>query len=495
MSKSPSGPDHTVRPSSSRAPSKVFCVLGFVAAASLVLWWGRPADLSAESAKRHTATAKIYRQVGFPPGITATDASVARLARLWNPVPEHEATQVASEAVLLRGQVATDIAAVRKNLQVTASKASGSGTLEIAITYTDSHADRCVRLVNRLAESYAADFRARWQSRAREVCVEAGNAAESARQTLLEAQQQLDTPIDRHADTIPSEDPSERKMSEQIEATRPGIVEDIAENAVEDAVEETVVKEPAMVDNPEWLDLQSQLAEVRLYRDDLLIDRTELHPMVQEAEMRVSALEQRIASIPGQIPGQVPDASLASPQRSATNLTDEETPTGQTQRDRAASLLAEQQRAAALQQRRELERTTKQANEAYRMAMRKERTAWETGQLAPRIELNLARMVDAPTPQRPGSTVLLATLIAGVAGAAGAGMVSLGWAMEPTLNTVAQVDRAISFPVIGVVSESGLPGDRHESSDQRRWLRPVLIVGGLILVGGLVTMAINMVEG
>ena len=71
----------------------MFCVLGFVAAAALVFWWGHRAGLSPESTNRHTATAKIHRQVGFPPGITATDASAARLSELWNPVPEHVATR------------------------------------------------------------------------------------------------------------------------------------------------------------------------------------------------------------------------------------------------------------------------------------------------------------------------------------------------------------------------------------------------------------------
>ncbi|HYW78400.1 MAG TPA: hypothetical protein VE890_02450, partial [Thermoguttaceae bacterium] len=116
----------------------------------------------------------------------------------------------------------------------------------------------------------------------------------------------------------------------------------------------------------------------------------------------------------------------------------------------------------------------------------------------PRIELDLARAFDAPatqsadSPQGPGLTVLLATLVAGIAGAAGAGMVSLGWAMEPTLNTVAEVGNAIGVPVIGVVSQSGTTDDQPESGDARRWLRPILILGGLTLIGGCVTVAISM---
>jgi len=497
MSKSQSGSDHTVRPALGGRPSKVFCLLGFVAAASLVFWWGHTAGFSDDSTIRHTTTAKIYRRVGFPPGITATDAPPTRLSELWNPVPQHIATQITSEAVLHRvlrqigatsesdAQEATlNIAAVRKNLQVTVGKATEPGELEIAIKYTDSDADRCVRLVNRLAESYAADLRTQWQSRAREVCVETGNATEIARRTLLESQQQLDALADRQTDDMSADAPLTPR------AERPGTQE--TSKQVESAWPRIAEEEPAKVDSPERLELQNELARVKSHRDILLIDRTALHSEVQEAEMQISELEQRIASISSPDTGaSADDLSLPSPQRSAADLTDVRMPTEPPPNDPAASLAA-QRRANMLEKLRELERTVKEADEAYQIAARRERQAWETGQLAPRIEVDLARMVDAPAPQGPGLTILLATLIAGIAGAAGTGMVSLGWAMEPALNTVAEVGKAISVPVVGVVSQSGLPSDQPESGDQRQWLRPILILGGLILIGGCVTMAINM---
>jgi hypothetical protein len=59
---------------------------------------------------------------------------------------------------------------------------------------------------------------------------------------------------------------------------------------------------PPMMDNPVWLDLQRQVADLEGRRDQLLIDRTELHPAVQEVEGRIAEIKAQLAATARQIP-------------------------------------------------------------------------------------------------------------------------------------------------------------------------------------------------
>ena len=60
--------------------------------------------------------------------------------------------------------------------------------------------------------------------------------------------------------------------------------------------------QPAMVDNPVWLDLQRQVSGLEARRDQLLIDRTPLHPAVQEIDRRLAEAKEQLATTAHQIP-------------------------------------------------------------------------------------------------------------------------------------------------------------------------------------------------
>ena len=57
-----------------------------------------------------------------------------------------------------------------------------------------------------------------------------------------------------------------------------------------------------MLDNPVWLDLQKQVATLESRRDQLLIDRTPLHPAVQEVDAQLAEVKQQLATTARQIP-------------------------------------------------------------------------------------------------------------------------------------------------------------------------------------------------
>ena len=51
---------------------------------------------------------------------------------------------------------------------------------------------------------------------------------------------------------------------------------------------------PSLVDNPAWLDLQRQLADLQQRRARLLVDRTPIHPEVQQTEIRIADLQRQL---------------------------------------------------------------------------------------------------------------------------------------------------------------------------------------------------------
>ena len=57
-----------------------------------------------------------------------------------------------------------------------------------------------------------------------------------------------------------------------------------------------------MIDNPQWLELQRRLAEFRQCRQQLLTDRTPLHPAVEEIDVRIADAEKQLTTTQRQIP-------------------------------------------------------------------------------------------------------------------------------------------------------------------------------------------------
>ena len=71
----------------------------------------------------------------------------------------------------------------------------------------------------------------------------------------------------------------------------------MAEAAKPQAAAEQSEKTPPMIDNPQWLDLDRQRAALQRRHDDLLVDRTVLHPAVQDVAVRIEELQRRVEGL------------------------------------------------------------------------------------------------------------------------------------------------------------------------------------------------------
>ena len=141
-------------------------------------------------------------------------------------------------------------------------------------TITDVDPQRAKALANTLAERYAADRLAEWRRSTEDRCQKARESAEKSRQERRENAARLET--------------FERQQREA------------AQSLADASRQET--PQPATIDNPVWLDLQRQVSDLERRRDQLLVDRTPLHPAVQEIEGQLADVKGQLAATSRQIP-------------------------------------------------------------------------------------------------------------------------------------------------------------------------------------------------
>lgn len=238
--------------------------------------------------------------------------------------------------------------------------------------------------------------------------------------------------------------------------------------AATDALE---AAEPAAV-LPEVLALQTrlgaELATLRQQRAEMLVDRTPLHPDVQQIDEQIAAREEELAAAFAAPSG--PPRQAAAPS-GAVGLSRQECD------DLAARYqgLSDGLGAALV---------------GWEQSSENERVAWEETQATPSVDLELANLgvsmvpsvVAKPVEQesRPGWLALLAL----GALASGAGILWAGIVPRPVLESPSEIQSELGVPVVAVVSAPSASGG--VAWYRRRRIRPWAVgVGGVCLVAAL----------
>ncbi|HBO44402.1 MAG TPA: hypothetical protein DD670_10810 [Planctomycetaceae bacterium] len=292
--------------------------------------------------------------------------------------------------------------------------------------------------------------------------------------------------------------------------------------------------------NPEWLAMRRRLDYARQHREQLLVERTPLHPMVRAADEEIADLERRLAEIPHELVSEQGDLDqellemtdplpeppgLKGPPRDDVDLLDQPlgrfTPPGArrprkttddtTQPDRgpesspssvaarqappssaarqAPPFMSEERLREFLEFRRELA----SLEESYRQGVEAERTAWQRLAALPPVEsIGAKTSVDVGTPvhdamvaadaAKNGSPTrrTIGSLLVALIGAAGVGMAVSGVSSGATFTNVARARAALPVPVLATLPAAD-PADLR-SSRRRRIDATVKVVGGAVLV-------------
>ena len=472
-----SGSNHAVQSGSWCGVRTKLCVLAFLATGAAVYL------MAAEKIGRSDGdtTATIYHRFAPSGGPAAGDA-----AMLPRPDPVRIEQQIVSDASLRRalGSLAPagngragDVASagpaespgqVRGTLRVVAVETSSPDQLRISISSTDPDRDRAVRLVNNLAGQYAQQRRAALEATLSRSYFEARNAAELAHREFLEATGQLEAFLAGHFEKSPGE--TEPEAGGPVATTPP-------------AAGPAAANPSRIIDNPEWVELDRQLADLQRQRAQLLVERMQAHPEVQDIDVRIARLQEHLASVPMQIveePGEgredLPPAAGEAARQPPLAQDPSTMPAQGDPADRP------REHAEAARQFWAKKGARDRAEQTWDRLALEERRAWEEQRKVPQIDVQLAEAGEISESADPRPRVLLAALIAGLAMATGVGMLWSGFAGDSPLATLAQAQAALPVPIVGAIAATG-PSAADAAGLQSRHLggRAMILYGTLLI--------------
>jgi hypothetical protein len=413
--------------------------------------------------------------------------------------------------------LSVDGRSVRNRLRVWASKRKDSKTpvaeVHIACSY-ESDAARAVALANQLAEQFAESVRARLKARNEAAYRRAKKASSDTQKALQEAQERFD----RFMQEVTTEPQESESASAAVEAQ--ATASDLAPTVP--AEQQPTSPASAGKKNPDWLAIRRQLDQARQYRDQLLIDRTPLHPAVRAADAEIVELEKRLAAIPdGLVP---PPDDMSETVREMTDpLPEPLGPVGPARKDidtldqplgaftppgtkRVPAESAKQKTPAPagidgktpafataerLKEFLSVRRELVSRHRAHRRAVTAEREAWQRQLGAPAVEVIPARAPDLGSACAPSSSrrAILALMVA-LAVATGIGMLVSGIADAMTFPDAARARAVLPVPVLATVTAADHAVDRR----RRRRLGEAWVasVCGLVLLAASTWVVLSM---
>ena len=389
-----------------------------------------------------------------------------------------------------------ELARMRRGLRITTTGGGSPEPLEIGIAFTGPDPNEASGLVDRLAEHFGEQQRARVEQPARDAYLQARNAAAAARARWVAARTRLDAMLNHHFKEL-SADASRLQAWENAQAqTAPPAK---ASRFVAAPPVPLRIARPARgpVDNPDWLDLSAQIEQLRQRRTQLLADRTPLHPSIRAIDGQIADLEGRIAEVPRQTeldekplsgetagrpdPGGLPPLPPAEEQLEHPYV---ETPLVETHHIRAepsgpiASTESVEAGGETYRKRREAVRLARQQ---YERLAAKARAAWAAQFRVPTISVKPSGGSELVGREKEPAELPLVALVAGLAAALSTAMILPGGG-QPLLTTVGQVERCLRVPVLGKIDGPGAvsasataPGARSGQGTSRTLFQVVLV--------------------
>jgi hypothetical protein len=331
---------------------------------------------------------------------------------------------------------------------------------EGTIVFTQSGDDSkgIAELANAQAERYVSERRAEWRKSCEVVCGQARSRAEAARQAHVAEAARLDA------------------FEQQIRETEamgtvaglPGSAENtVGANRATRSPAASKARSPAMIDNPQWLELQRQIAALDKRRERLLVDRTPLHPAVQAVDDKIADLRSELAVTPRQVPD---PKAVAAPE-------EKENPSAEAARKSMAAAAEKNRRKKA-----ELVAAVETARRVRTEAELSERRAEQQLRAVPQLDIRHAEVVENLVPVDWGWRRMFWTSIsAGIFMAFGAGAMLWGRSIESPVLSIAEVQAALGEPIVGIIpAKDPLPA--YAAVCRQKRMRRVAILLGVMLI-------------
>ncbi len=426
---------HTVQPANRARPGTRVLVLLCAITFAVVYWSGLWAKRSDSAKGPFSATATIVRLLHGGED-------------LQPPSPEAVRRQITSPESLQRVLPEDDAA---ERVRVAVDRSSTDDVVKIGVTVVDPDGENAARLADGLAENYVEDCRGRWKAQSQPALPKARQRRQQAQQNWAAAKARFEAFADSHL-------AQPKRAKEPTVVERPLVAESISL--------------PPPVDNPRRVEVSEQLAQLRRRREELLVDRTPVHPLVESIQQRIAETEQLLHSIAQTVPSEQPQMTIAPERPMVVEPAPEE-------------------EVATAREFQKLKRAVAETSHALEVAARAERELLARPRQMPAIWVEPARVTKLSQKPSPRRGLALLALAAGLAMASGVGMISTAAGMSCPLSSVAEVRDALPVPVVGSIQpvdsqQSGPPAKSH-----RPLVRVTAIVAGLVLVVGCIVVVLG----
>ena len=315
----------------------------------------------------------------------------------------------------------------------------GSVGTRIPFEYTDDARERAVEVANAQTERYVRDRRAEWTRRTEGPCRQAKANIEKARQ--------------EHAEAVARLEAFQRELAE----------------AAANVQRKEAMRLPRPADNPQWLDLHRRFTDLQRRYDELLVERTVLHPAVVDVALRMATIKEQLD---------------VTPQR-RTSVGDElpvriELPSEDSAPTEADQRIAEQNQRKLD----ELTQAVDRAAQAIDDATAAQQRAIQAQQAGPKFFIEPAQVVEIPPRIDYGWRRLMSTTFAtGLLMMFGVGFVAIGRGIEPRVASVAEVEADLGVPLVGMIPADDPAADPAAASRrQSRDRRTMISVGTLLML-------------
>lgn len=305
---------------------------------------------------------------------------------------------------------------------------------------TDGDRQRAIDTANELADAYVSDRVAQWRRSAERRRVACRESAERARREYRESLKHLED--------------FKRQLTEAAKVEAKAQAEKTREKP-----------QRTMVDNPEWVELNRKVMDIERRRDQLLQDRTPLHPAVQEVTTKLQEAKDRLAAVPRQIKGEEPPAQVAD-KRPGVGA------------NRTEDLIA----AANKKQLEELTGGVNRSREALEKADRLDRQAAQQQHAGPQLVIENAKCVrNEPQVDYGWRRLLWTTFASGLLMAFGVASVAAGARIEPPVASEAEVESLLGQPSLGTMPAESPTVDLESIRRQSHARRATIAIGVIVI--------------
>jgi hypothetical protein len=348
-----------------------------------------------------------------------------------------------------------------RGLSIRTRPGTVSGENQIILELSLTQSPNAAKIAQALADRFVREYRTFWAAEAQKACLAASSQADQVEQAHYEAAEKLQAFEDnvlkqeKSSPEQPSLTPTDRQPSSKIP------------------------------DNPAWIELDRKLALLHQREAAMLVNKTPLHPDVQDIRARITDFQQQLDSIPrfaAESTTNNPTQHIDSPAAVKTPPLKNENEIQQSNtRENMAKGVNQNETAETLKQ---LQLAAERTEQEYLTKLRIKQSIFDASRKEPTF---LVRVNPVPiTIKQPGPNrgFIGLMLCSGFAMALGIGVFSSGVSTQPVLASIADLEPLLPVPIIGVVpanDQSSDPFARRRHVAILRWT--LILLGGLLVLG------------